>query len=117
METAAAPSVVINISVPGQEPVEKIVAGGQPLETAAAAEGDTEASDVTWTGTRPELTQEEATDPDYLQQALVPFQSETHGPEDVAVYAKGPFAHLLDGVVEQNYIFHVMNHAVTTEGN
>ena len=117
VETAAAPSVVINISVPGQEPVEKIVAGGQPLETAAAAEGDTEASDVTWTGTRPELTQEEATDPDYLQQALVPFQSETHGPEDVAVYAKGPFAHLLDGVVEQNYIFHVMNHAVTTEGN
>jgi alkaline phosphatase len=83
----------------------------------AAFTGEGEAGDpaVTWSGSRPMLTQEEATDPDYIQQALIPFSSETHGPEDVAVYAKGPFAHLLDGVVEQNYIFHVMHHAVTVE--
>jgi alkaline phosphatase len=111
VETTSAPSVIINISVPGQESVEKIVA---PLETADG-EGGTAVPEVEWVGTRPDLTQEEATDPDYLQQALIPFQSETHGPEDVAVYAKGPFAHLLDGVVEQNYIFHVMHHAVTAE--
>ncbi|MBU1174812.1 MAG: alkaline phosphatase [Alphaproteobacteria bacterium] len=63
-------------------------------------------------GTRPIATQEEAIDPDYLQQALIPMSSESHSGEDVAVYAKGPWAHLFDGTIEQNYIFHVMNHAV-----
>ena len=66
-------------------------------------------------GERPTPTQEEATDPEYLQQALIPMSSETHSGEDVAVYAKGPYAHLFDGTVEQNYIFHVMNHAVGAE--
>ena len=28
------------------------------------------------------------------------------------IYATGPFAHLFHGVVEQNYIFHVMDHAL-----
>ena len=65
-----------------------------------------------WIGSRGALDQEEATDPDYLQQALVPKSSETHSGEDVAVYAIGPFAHLFDGTVEQNYVFHVMHHAV-----
>ena len=71
--------------------------------------------DVNWVGARPDLTQEEVTDVDYLQQALVPTSSETHSGEDVAVYAKGPFAHLFDGTIEQNYIFHVMHHAATAE--
>ena len=26
-------------------------------------------------------------------------------------YAKGPWAHLIDGTIEQNYIFNVMQHA------
>ena len=64
-----------------------------------------------WLGSRGELTQDDATDMDYLQQALVPMSSETHSGEDVAVYASGPFAHLFDGTIEQNYIFHVMHHA------
>ena len=34
--------------------------------------------------------------------------SETHGGEDVAVFAWGPYAHAFHGVVEQNLIFHVM---------
>lgn len=71
--------------------------------------------DQNWTGARPDLTQEEATDPDYVQQALIPRSSETHSGEDVAIYAKGPFAHLLNGTVEQNFIFHVMNHAFEGE--
>ena len=29
-------------------------------------------------------------DPDYLQQALIPAESETHSGEDVAVFAKVP---------------------------
>ena len=71
--------------------------------------------DMNWAGVRPELTEEEATDIDYVQQALIPRSSETHGGVDVAVYAKGPWAHLFDGTIEQNVIFHVMHHAVTAE--
>jgi alkaline phosphatase len=66
-----------------------------------------------WVGARPDLTQEQATDPDYIQQALIPLTSETHSGEDVAIYAKGPWAHLFEGTVEQNYIFHVMDFAVS----
>jgi alkaline phosphatase len=51
------------------------------------------------------------TAPDYKQQSLVPLDSETHGGEDVAIFAGGPWAHLFAGVVEQNYIYHVIDHA------
>uniref|UniRef100_A0A8D2ZFF4 Alkaline phosphatase n=1 Tax=Scophthalmus maximus TaxID=52904 RepID=A0A8D2ZFF4_SCOMX len=47
----------------------------------------------------------------YQAQAAVPLKMETHGGEDVAVFAKGPLAHLLHGVHEQNYIPHVMAYA------
>ena len=39
------------------------------------------------------------------------MSSETHTGEDVAVYAWGPWAHLMSGVVEQNYIYSVMSYA------
>ncbi|MGF1475946.1 MAG: alkaline phosphatase [Geminicoccaceae bacterium] len=74
-----------------------------------------EQEDGEFAGARPEVKAEEATDPEYLQQALVPMDSETHSGEDVAIYAKGPYAHLFDGTVEQNYIFHVMHHAANAE--
>ncbi len=66
-------------------------------------------------GARPDVTNEEAQDIDYVQQALVPLSSETHSGEDVAVYAKGPFSHLYDGTIEQNVVFHVIHHAMTAE--
>ncbi|XP_053307660.1 alkaline phosphatase-like [Spea bombifrons] len=47
----------------------------------------------------------------YQAQSAVPLKMETHGGEDVAVFAKGPMAHLLHGVHEQNYIPHVMAYA------
>ena len=47
-------------------------------------------------------------DPSYLQQTAVPLSSETHGGEDVAIFARGPQAHLVHGVQEQSYIAHVM---------
>uniref|UniRef100_A0A1A8LNY8 Alkaline phosphatase n=1 Tax=Nothobranchius pienaari TaxID=704102 RepID=A0A1A8LNY8_9TELE len=47
----------------------------------------------------------------YQAQAAVPLLSETHGGDDVAVFAKGPMAHLLHGIHEQNYIPHVMAYA------
>ena len=74
-----------------------------------------EQPDGSYFGTRPNVTEEDATDIDYPQQALVPKSSETHSGEDVAVYAKGPWAHLFDGTIEQNVIFHVMHHAATAE--
>lgn len=46
-----------------------------------------------------------------MQQAAVPLDAETHGGEDVTIYAKGPMAHLFHGVKEQNYIAHVMAYA------
>ncbi|XP_051009618.1 intestinal-type alkaline phosphatase [Acomys russatus] len=60
------------------------------------------------TGERPNVTTAESNDPSYRQQAAVPVKSETHGGEDVAIFARGPQAHLLHGVQEQNYIAHVM---------
>ncbi|XP_051010212.1 intestinal-type alkaline phosphatase 1 [Acomys russatus] len=58
--------------------------------------------------TRPTVTEAESGDPSYKQQAAVPLSSETHGGEDVAIFARGPQAHLVHGVQEQNYIAHVM---------
>lgn len=68
-----------------------------------------------WFGTRPVVSQEEALDPDYKQQSLLPLDKETHAGTDVAVYAKGPWAHLFDGTIEQNYIFNVMNYAANAK--
>ncbi|MBO2628501.1 alkaline phosphatase [Shewanella algae] len=47
----------------------------------------------------------------FHQEALVPLESETHAGEDVAIFARGPGASLVQGTVEQNHIFHVMNFA------
>lgn len=57
------------------------------------------------------LDQKTAINPDFVQQSMLPLGSETHSPVDVAIYAQGPWAHLFDGTVEENYIFHVMRHA------
>jgi alkaline phosphatase len=57
---------------------------------------------------RPNLTAVDTTAPNYLQEATVPLNNETHAGEDVAIYANGPGAYLFHGVQEQNLIFHVM---------
>uniref|UniRef100_A0A1L8EB66 Alkaline phosphatase n=1 Tax=Haematobia irritans TaxID=7368 RepID=A0A1L8EB66_HAEIR len=40
-----------------------------------------------------------------------PLEDETHGGEDVGVYASGPWSHLFTGVYEQNTIPHMMGYA------
>ncbi|MEO8037182.1 MAG: alkaline phosphatase [Betaproteobacteria bacterium] len=60
---------------------------------------------------RPDLTNVDTTAPGYLQESTVPAPSETHGGEDVAIFATGPGAQLVRGVMEQNAIFHVMREA------
>jgi alkaline phosphatase len=67
-------------------------------------------------GERPDLTNIDTTDPDYVQQAVVPMSSETHSGEDIVIFAYGPMAHLLQGITEQNYIFHVMDYAGDIRG-
>jgi alkaline phosphatase len=61
---------------------------------------------------RRDLTDIDTTDPDFQQDATVPLSSETHSGTDVIVFADGPGADLLRGVQEQNYVYHVMRHAV-----
>lgn len=45
----------------------------------------------------------------------MPLSSETHGGEDVAVFARGPQAHLMHDVQEQNLVAHVMAFAACRE--
>lgn len=58
---------------------------------------------------------------DAVQQATLPLSAleidgtiwpeESHGGEDVALYANGPWSHLVGGVLEQNAIFHIITYA------
>jgi alkaline phosphatase len=64
------------------------------------------------TGARRDPATENTRDPNYKQSAVVPVDSASHGGEDVEVKAIGPWAHLLEGTIEQNTIFHVMAHAL-----
>jgi alkaline phosphatase len=51
-------------------------------------------------------------DPNYLSAKTFGTGSETHAGEDVPLYAAGPRAHLVGGVIEQNVIFHLMAEAL-----
>ncbi|NNL84775.1 MAG: alkaline phosphatase, partial [Myxococcales bacterium] len=64
---------------------------------------------------RPELSQEQATDADYLQGALIPLRAETHGGADVPLFATGPGAFVFHGVQEQHFIFHAIVSALGWE--
>jgi len=61
---------------------------------------------------RPDLSDVDTTDPDYLQETAVPLRSETHSGEDVALYARGPGSRLFHGVQEQNTIYHAIAEAL-----
>lgn len=63
-------------------------------------------------GPRPQLTDEDVTAPDYRQQATVPMRGETHAGEDVAIYAKGPRAFVVSGVVEQSFVHDAVRYAL-----
>ncbi len=59
-------------------------------------------------GVRPDISDVDTESVDYIQQAGIPMASETHGGEDVAIYASGPQAYLFGGTVDEQYIYHVM---------
>ncbi|XP_060798207.1 alkaline phosphatase, tissue-nonspecific isozyme [Neoarius graeffei] len=66
---------------------------------------------------RPDIRKVDTKSKDYVQQAAAPLDSETHGGEDVAVLARGPMAHLFQGVNEQSYIAHAMAYAACVGTN
>lgn len=76
-----------------------LAADGMPFTTLAYANGPGARE-----GARADLAGVDTTDAEFKQQARVPLHSETHGGEDVAVYAKGPGADHIFGVMEQNEI-------------
>jgi alkaline phosphatase len=59
-----------------------------------------------------DLTSIDTTSPDFHQQSLVGMSGETHGGEDVALYARGPGADLARGSIDQNEIYHIMRRAL-----
>jgi alkaline phosphatase len=79
------------------------------------AGGDQRYGDDPHTG-RVDLSATDTTHSGFHQEALVPLSSETHAGEDITVHAIGPGAQFLQGVIEQNVIFHVINQAVELGG-
>lgn len=90
---------------PKEEPI--LAEDGKPYTTLGYQNGPGAVK-----GERPTLTDEIVRDPNFMQQALVPTRSESHAGEDVALFANGPWAHLVGGVLEQNVIYHIMDHAL-----
>ncbi|KFB41527.1 AGAP004578-PA-like protein [Anopheles sinensis] len=50
-------------------------------------------------------------DPAFTYPAAVPYEDETHGGDDVAVFAQGPWAHVFSGLYEQHVIGHGLLYA------
>lgn len=61
---------------------------------------------------RPNLQAVDTAAPDYKQEAIIPLGDETHGGEDVAIFATGAGAELVRGVMEENHTFFVMAEAL-----
>lgn len=64
------------------------------------------------TGRIADLSSIDTNDLDFHQEANIPLEQETHGGEDVQIFAGGPDAQLFHGVQEQSYIFYVMKDAL-----
>ena len=91
------------VKEPGKDTFAKD-ANGMPYTTLGYANGPGYRGGVA----RADLTAVDTLHPDFLQEATIPLASETHGAEDVAIFANGPKAHLFHGIQEQSYIYQVM---------
>ena len=58
-----------------------------------------------------DLQENEVGDHTFVYPGAVPLEKETHGGDDVGIFATGPWAHLIHGVHEQSYIATVMSYA------
>ncbi|WP_300377305.1 alkaline phosphatase [Henriciella sp.] len=84
---------------------------GKPYTTLGYANGETACAPGEEECARKDITSTDTTDKDYQQQSHVFMGSETHAGEDVPVFASGPGAELVRGVIEQNELFHIMGRA------
>ncbi|HBH34682.1 MAG TPA: alkaline phosphatase, partial [Psychrobacter sp.] len=64
---------------------------------------------------RRDISAIDTTQPGFHQEALVPLDSESHAGEDVSLHAMGPGSAYVQGVMEQNAVFHVINKALGLE--
>ncbi|XP_059618644.1 membrane-bound alkaline phosphatase-like [Phlebotomus argentipes] len=60
---------------------------------------------------RLDITGFDSSDPEFKYFATVPLNTESHGGDDVGVYASGPWAHLFVGQYEQNVLPFAMSYA------
>jgi alkaline phosphatase len=98
----------LTLGTDGKPYTELSYANGPSALFGGIEKGATEAKPA---GLRPDLTMVDTTHIDFKQPSLVPLESETHGGEDVAIYATGPMSYLVSGTVDQQYIYHVMMEA------
>lgn len=77
---------------------------GQPMTTLSYANGPFAARGLS--------RQLPPTDPNYLASKTYGTPSESHAGEDVALFAEGPRADLVRGVMEQHVVFHIMAEAL-----
>ncbi|XP_050503672.1 membrane-bound alkaline phosphatase-like [Diabrotica virgifera virgifera] len=66
------------------------------------------------TGERYVPSEKEMNEVGFKWPSTSPLASETHGGDDVGIFARGPWAHLFTGVMEQNVIPHLMAFASCT---
>ncbi|XP_030751322.1 membrane-bound alkaline phosphatase-like [Sitophilus oryzae] len=66
---------------------------------------------LTEDGKRYVASQEEMNEISFQWPATVPRFKETHGADDVAIFAKGPWSHLFTGVMEENVIPYLIQFA------
>lgn len=57
---------------------------------------------------RPNLTDIDTEAPHYLQEAIFPLSNESHGGEDVGIWARGPGSAAVRGTLEQNAVYHIL---------
>jgi alkaline phosphatase len=97
-----------------------LAADGNPYTTVSFANGvgyyqnqpgDAVYNQTARAGRIENMTNVDTEHPDFHQEVTVPLSSETHAGEDVAIFAGGPKAYLMQGVQEQSYIYQVMKDA------
>jgi len=102
----------------GDEPT--LAADGKPFTTLVYGNGDgyqkggegyDSIAQFIAPQTRANLTGVDLAQSGFLQQSAAPIGSETHGAEDVAIFARGPMAHLIHKTHEQSYIAYMMRYA------
>ena len=81
-------------------------ANGLPYTTLSYANGPG------YRSVRPNLTNVDTAQLEFLQEATVPLGAETHAGEDVPIYAAGAGSWLFHGVQEQSYVYHAMVEAL-----